>query len=103
MDFNSTVKIYFKTSITVDTCSRTAVEELAAEMVRLFGIFPLTSVADSRYVIKEYFMSMDLKLNIVFEVSYGSIEVAEGILETIKDIIKSLPMVKVNFVSTVVE
>ncbi len=99
-EFNKKVTIFFKTGIAVPTCSRSAVEELAEEMIRTFGVFPLMSAKNSKYAIKEDFMSMFLKLNIEFEISYGTVEVARDVSESIKEIMNRLPMVDVKFVTT---
>ena len=99
-DFNKKITIQFKTGITIPTCSRSSVEDLAKEMVRTFGVLPLMSVKESRHVIIEDFMSMFLKLNIEFEIGYGSIEVANNISDKIKEIMKNLPMVDVKFITT---
>lgn len=95
-----TVTLYFKTGIVVSTFNRLAVEDLAKEMIRSFSILPLISVKDSRFIIKEEIMSMFLKLNIEFEISYGTVEMARELSITIKRIMKNLPMIDVKYVTT---
>jgi hypothetical protein len=99
-DMFKTVTLYFKTGIVVSTFNRLAVEDLAKEMIRSFSILPLISVKDSRFIIKEEIMSMFLKLNIEFEISYGTVEMARELSITIKRIMKNLPMIDVKYVTT---
>ena len=69
-------------------------------MIRTFNILPLINAEDTRFVVKEDFMSMFLKLNIDFGVLIPSYDIANSISNTIQEIMSNLPQVDVQYAKT---
>ena len=97
---NKKITIVFNTGMVVPTCSRSSVEALAKEVIRTFSLLPLMSEKSSKYVIKEDFMSMYLKLFIEFELGFADNYITESISNTIKEIMEHLPSVDLKYVKT---